>query len=366
MRSILCRRSRVPIGHDEVDDRGVSLIEVLIAIVLLGVGGVATMSALGMSIRGSSTHEDKVGALAALESAAAVLREQVTPRTAEAYRSAGAEAISDPEFAATLTVSGLVCGDVLDELQLGVTSVRGLVQTLDVTAGGPRVADTPGGGQLDDTALPIVYCSVTSVSAAPVTMELSDIGLLTDDVRVEARTSEVCSGSLRAVFTPAPIDPATGLEWRPSFQEVEERRYELILTAGTFAWQAGTVHARIENRMPDDSFVHLGDVPGLFTSTCRSTVAVSNPSPQRHDDGQLLDDLTITVDLNSACGTPSSISFSIETGSGSYTGDLAPAGATWIGTIPGHAAGGPVFAPGTRVITFETNIAIEPIQVEVQ
>lgn len=366
VRCVLRRRSPEPRGPDEATDRGLSLLEVLVSVVLLGLGGVATMVALGASVRGSSTHEEKVAALATLESAAAVLHEKVEPCSASAYLSVAEAAVTDPWWASSLSVTGVSCGSDIDELQLSVTSPRGLVQTLDVVVGGPRVADTPDGGDFDDTNLPIVSCAVTSLVADPVTKELSDIRLLTGDVRVEARTTAACSGSLRAVFTPAPVDPATGLEWRPSFQEIGERHYELILTEGTFAWETGPITARVENRLPDDSFVNLGTLPGLFTTTCRTTSNVSNPSPQLEVDGRLLEPLSITVELSPACTTPPSLTFNIETGSGNYIGTLVPSGTTWTGTIPGHAQDGPVFVPGTRTITIEAPFEIAPIPIQVQ
>lgn len=366
MRPVLQRRSRKSPSHPDATDRGVSLVEVLVAVVLLGIGGAAVMTSLGASIRGSSTHEDKVEALAALETAASMLQHKAEPCTPASYRSLATSAITDPTWASSLTVTNLSCGADVDQLRLGVTSPRGLVQTLDVVIGGPRVADTPGGGELDDTTLPIVSCALVSLTVDPATMELSDSSLLTGDLRIEARTTETCSGSLRAVFDPAPIDPATGLEWRPSFQEIDDRRYELILTEGTFAWETGPVDTQIENRLPNESFVNLGTASDLFATTCRSISSVDVGSPVRDVDGRLLDPLTITVELSPACPSPATMTLRLETGSGSFEATLVPSGQTWIGTVPGQADSGPVFSAGTKSITIEAPFPIEPVTIEVQ
>lgn len=366
VRSTSRRRRPVHPGHESCDDRGLSLIEVLVAVVLLGLGGVAVLGSIGTSIKGSSTHEQKIEALATLESAAAALQHKAEPCTAEAYRSRAAGAVSDSQWAASLAVVNLQCGSETHDLELSVTSHGGLVQTLAVSVGGPRVADVPGGGEFDDANVPFVSCAVTSISAVPSSIELNDIGLLTSDVRVEARTDAVCSGSLRAVFSPEPVDPATNLEWRPSFQEIGERHYELILTEGTFAWHVGPVNARIEHRQPDETFINLGAVNGLLTTTCQKTTHVSNPTPTRHADGGLLDDLFITVELSTACPTPASMSFSVNTGLSTFTADLVPTGSTWTGIIPGHDHGGPEFTPGPKTITFVAPIPVGSLHIEVQ
>ena len=51
-------------------DVGMSLIEVLVAIVLLGTAGVAMLTALNASVRGSTNHEARAVALAAPRGAA--------------------------------------------------------------------------------------------------------------------------------------------------------------------------------------------------------------------------------------------------------------------------------------------------------
>lgn len=363
----MCRAGRSGETPPEpVTDEGLSLIEVLVSVVLLGLGGVAVLGGLGASLRGSAAHETKIEALAALESAAASLRHQVDPCTAEGYRSMAASGIADPRWSASLTVESLDCSTDLHQLRLAVTSEGGLTQTLDLAVGGPRVADVPGQGELDDADLPVVSCVVTNLTAVPPVIELTDSSLLSGDVRIEALTDTTCSGSLRAVFTPAPVDPATGLEWRPSFHEVGEQRYELILTEGTFAWEIGAVNTRVENRRPDDTFVDLGTVAGLVTTTCRADVGVNDESPARHPSGQLVDDLIVTVELSPACSASGSPTFEVNTGAGLYTGTFQASGSQWVAIVPGHDGDGPVFTSGAKSIHIDAAIAIAPVVVVIQ
>ena len=58
-------------------DRGFSLVEILVAVVLLGTAGVAVLGAMGASVRASSTHRDLTNAQVWLQGAADVLQGQL-------------------------------------------------------------------------------------------------------------------------------------------------------------------------------------------------------------------------------------------------------------------------------------------------
>jgi type II secretory pathway pseudopilin PulG len=336
---------------------GFSFIEVLVSIVLLGTAGVAVLAALGSSIRGSVTHEEKVRALSALESAAAGLQRQVDPCTDTAYTAAARAAVVDTEWANSLEVEDLLCGAVLHELRLTVEGPRGLREQLGVTIGGPRVVATDDDDPFDDTSATILSCVATGIQAAPDTAELSDLGLLPDDVLLEVTTDAACSGTLRARFTPAPTDPNTGLAWEPPLTEVSAQLYTLVLTEGTFAWPVGAVDIQVRNEQLTGSTAAIGSRADFFSTTCGVTVSVDDPAPSIAPDGRLAEDLDVTVTLSPWCPAPSGLELSVQTGAELFAGPLLDGGGTWGTSIPGSGGGGPVFTVGPKTIEVSSSTA---------
>lgn len=341
--------SRRPIG-DSRRDRGVTFIEALVSVVLLGTAVVAVLAALGSLIRGSVTHEEKVRALSVLESASAGLQRQADPCTDAAYTVLARAAVLDTEWANSLEVEDLVCGSALHEMRLTVEGPRGLREQLDVTVGGPRVVATDDDDPVDGTPTTILNCLATGIQAVPATAELTDLGLLPADVLLEVTTDAECSGTLRALFTPAPTDPDTGLAWEPPLIEVSTQLYSLVLTEGTFAWPVGAVDIQVRNEQLNGSTAVIGSRTDFFSTTCGVTASVDDPTPTIAPDGRLVQDLVVTVTLSPWCPEHSDPRLSVETGAELFAVDLVQSEGTWGASIPSSGGGGPVFTVGPKTI----------------
>lgn len=346
-------------------DSGLSLIEVLVSVVLMGIGVVVVLGALGASIRGSSVHQDKIAALAALESASAAITVQQDPCTVDAYETA-AKSTLDPAWADRLVVHDLSgCGTDLHHVLLGVTAPGGLDQTLSVSVGGPRVADWDGGSAFDSGEEEVVSCAVTNLIATPDTMEVqafANEGLLANNVTVTVHTDAVCSGTLRAYFTPPPVDPA-GVEWAPPVDSDNE----IVLPKESFTWSVGTVGLEIVQEIRDPetndliSSTSIGSTSDLMELVpCGVSAVVDNPTPGRDDDGRLVDDLGTTVTVSDACPAVSEMNLTVDTGVSIHTDQLVLSGDNWLGTIAGQPDG-PVFEPGPTAIEISVPTATEPI-----
>lgn len=331
-------------------DSGVTFIEVLVSVVLLGTVVVAVLASLGVSIRGSVTHEEKVMALSVLESAASGLKIQADPCDESTYRDLARETVEDPGWAARLEVSAVDCSDTdLHEVTLSVTAPRGLTQVLEVAVGGPRVADTEGAGEFDDSTAPIISCAVTNIVANPNEAVLNDEGVLSEDVTLIVTTDNPgCTSALRANFDPDPINPVDGFEWQPALEGAGDT-YSVVLVAGQYVWTVGTQDVMI---VDDSNGATVGSRAGFLEINCVVEGATSNPSPPRQVDGRLDGDVGVTVTISPACPDPGSLTFTVDTGTEVYTDVLADDDddGAWIGNIPGQEGVGPVFEPGPTTI----------------
>jgi prepilin-type N-terminal cleavage/methylation domain-containing protein len=133
-------------------DEGFTFVEVLVAIVLIGIATVGTMTALQVSLRGSDQHRSRVSALADLQSAGAYLAREghsvVCPgATAAEVEDLLADMPGSRNTGITVVVNGAPnCASGLPRVSLVATHQNGRArESLDVVIGGITVL-SPGGG----------------------------------------------------------------------------------------------------------------------------------------------------------------------------------------------------------------------------
>ena len=359
-------------GHDKADDTtplaaarrdgGVTFIEILVAVVLLGTVVVAVLAALTASIRGSVAHDEKIRALAVLEagSAALVHTEVCDAAVVANYRTAARGGVVDAGWSTRLDVVSVDCvsDPDLHEVTLSVTKPRGGVESLEVTVGGPRVGPADVDGVLDVDPPTEVSCAATSLVASPSPVALADSGVLSQQITVTATTDAVCEGGiLWARFSPAPLgedpgNPGNLIEVEVPFQAgVVEKEYFLTLSPGVLQWEPGPNDVAVVYVPDSGSSVPAGSSTGLFELTCPITASVDNAAPLQDPSGRLNGDLALVLDVSPVCTDPAPFSFRVDTGVTTFVDVLFDNAGTWEGTIAGEPTG-PLFSAGTKLIEF--------------
>lgn len=181
------------------NDRGMSLVEVLIAIILLAIGGTAVMVGLNVSIRGSEEHELRMVALAELSATSSYLATLKVEDCGDysAAVAARPQTLNVPRV--SISISGLACtGDnTLRTVTLRATSNDGRAdETLTLKHGGPTILyqgepdDGSGGGGGGGGGL---QCEWGSVSVTPTEVKLK-AQALTQSVSVSVPYTGDCVG----------------------------------------------------------------------------------------------------------------------------------------------------------------------------
>lgn len=208
-------------------DVGMSLIEVLVAIVLLGTAGVAMLTALNASVRGSTNHEARAVALAELSAAASYLS-SVRVESCADYAQVLAErpaTLATPRATVSLVSVNCPEGQLLREVTLRATDQVGRAEeTITLVLGGPTVI-YEGIPDATTTTLPavttttVVGATTTTTTAPPTTVAACQWGTvsvnpteavvrgnkLSQALTVAVSFSGDCSGrSLTATVTNGP------------------------------------------------------------------------------------------------------------------------------------------------------------------
>lgn len=281
-------------------DPGITLVEILVAVVLMGTAIVAVLAALGTSIRGSATFEKRVTGLSVIETASAAVTER--QRTCGEYQDVARDAVAiagvgDPDG---LTISGADCSGPLHRVPIAyVDPATGTPSSLVVTVSEFRTDPEPFGG--DDSGVGgSDACTITAVSPSPPTMGwwpeaiVDPAGpqraVLDQDVVVSVATHPDC-GQLRAVLGGSP--PIATVE----MSKLGANNHVFVVNGRDRSWPLGPVAATYEQRR----------------STGWSTVSASNGSP------------LFTVE-NEPCviadGSPIAVPASMGTGTGANSNTL--------------------------------------------
>lgn len=206
-------------------DAGMSLIEVLVAIVLLGTAGVATLTALHASVRGSTNHEARSVALAELSAAASYLASVRVPSCDDyaAVLAARPETLAMPRATVTLVSVDCPPGETLRRVTLRATDQQGRAEeTVTIVHGGPTViyegvpdASTTtvpsvttttvvGATTTTSTTLPVTACNFLNVAVNP-TEAVVKANKLSQSLTVTVSFEGDCSGrTLTASVTNGP------------------------------------------------------------------------------------------------------------------------------------------------------------------
>lgn len=195
-------------------DRGVSFLEVLVTVVLLGLAGVATLTALTTSIRGSDQHKSKVAALSELQGAGAYLQREAneldcateTEPTPQFYADKLAGAVSGtPERpgarneGVTVSVASVDCSTGLPVVSLRADHSKGnATEELDVVVGGVSV-DKPGTGTGGPAGPGGDPCSFQDATATPI--EVNKVGNgISQTVTIRLQYTGDCSSASASAF----------------------------------------------------------------------------------------------------------------------------------------------------------------------
>lgn len=188
-------------------DGGTTFVEALVAVVLLGLGGVATMTALRTSIQGSDQHKSKVAALSELEGAGAYLQREANDRDC------GSTPVADQTYYAsalpsrpgirndgvTVSVTGVVCTSGLPIVSLTAAHARGnATESLNVTVGGISVAKN-GDGTGGPAGPGSGACTWVTASATPVSVNKSG-SQLSQPVTVRLTYTGGCSSATASAY----------------------------------------------------------------------------------------------------------------------------------------------------------------------
>lgn len=178
-------------------DLGMTLVEVLVAIILLAVGGTAVMVGLNVSIRGSEKHELRMVALAELSATSSYLAtvKVIDCSTYPAVVAARPQTLNVPRVAISITSIDCVAGNVVRTVTLRATSNDGRVdESMVVKHGAPTILyqgvpdDGSGGGGGNGST-----CSWGSVSVTPTEVKLK-AQALTQTVFVSVPYTGDCIG----------------------------------------------------------------------------------------------------------------------------------------------------------------------------
>ncbi len=333
-----------------------TLIEVLVAVVLLGIGGTATMSALAASIQGSSVFESRIAGLAVLETSASGLTKQVQPCTGAAYQAAARAAIPADSWGTSAfgspdnMTASVVCDAAFHVVTLtyAAPNARGN-STLRLTLGGPTVSNSAasGGGTSPTPTIGDTTCDVASVSANPATMgRISDF-TLDRDVSISVQLTGNC-GLVRArltlldgtFFYPDPVSDG-----------------KVIIRGRISKWAAGPAVVRFEHELSGWTPMNGGATfPAFTVDECVTAVTVNPSTVQLDASGQLVTNVTLNATpsatmLATTSNACSGLTWHAATGAGTTvaTGTMTLSGPTVNGVIAGTPTG-TMWAAGTRTV----------------
>ncbi|NNE12371.1 MAG: type II secretion system protein [Ilumatobacter sp.] len=225
-------------------DSGVTFIEILVAVVLLGIGGVATLVALTVSIKGSDQHRSKVNAIAELEGAGAYLARTEynsncsTPPTPASLTLAAANRPGVNNGEITVTVTNVDCSGGLPLITLEADSARGhALESLDVVIGGISVLQPEGASSSGPT------CTWGSLTATPPTVNVHTSGANAGKLKSNATISlnlnfsGPCSGPVTATIS----SPSTGSFTKDLTQDpLDPQLLNATLQSDEIYWQPDT------------------------------------------------------------------------------------------------------------------------------
>lgn len=332
-----------------------NMIEVLVAVVLLGMGGVATMSALGATIRGSSTFETKIAGLAVIETAASGLTKRVEPCTSAAYQDAARAAIPTTGWGSSafgspdnLTAS-VVCAAAFHVVTLNYTAPnnRGS-STLRLTIGGPTVSFTSTGGGAGGSQPTVgdTTCVFTSLTATPPVMTWYTGRVLDKDVTMSVQFTGNC-GEVKALFTP--LNDATPL-YLPVSKPTGSNSGVLLIPGRANAWMEGTARLRFEHELTGWTPMNGGATfPAFVVDQCvLSSVAIAPATVELLPSGRLATSTAVSATASGVCD---GLTWTAATGIGAAkaSGALTGAGTAVTGSLPG-APVGDLWAPGTKTV----------------
>lgn len=257
-------------ANDRIDqvssrrDRGTTFLEVLVATVLLGLAGVATMTALSVSIQGSDQHKSKVGALAELEGAGAYLAREsnttncTTSPNISMYETILASRPGTRNDGVTVTVDAVDCTSGLPLVSLTATHVKGnATESLDVTVGGISVVKNGNGsGGLGGPGAG--SCTWGTASATPVSVNKQG-SKLRESVTIRLAYTNNCSlaAASARVYQTAPTPKSITLSMTNTGSSI----FEATLAKDAVNWDKGDVFVTITTVGP----------PGTFTTSFKVT-----------------------------------------------------------------------------------------------
>lgn len=237
-------------------DEGSSFIELLVSIVLLGIGGLATMTALSVTIQGSDQHKSKIGALAELEGAAAYLTRAVADEpladcsatlTASFFDGYLSDpALVNPNPGVTVEATAVSCARGVAEVTLVATHATkaNATESLNVAVGGISVLEdgiigsgpAPGGCMWTGVSFDhnsVILKANGQINTA-VTVELGYTGDCTSETVTIHATDYPASGN------PRPNPASMNLSGHATFGE-----FEKTYSKNYFNWVEGPVELQI-------------------------------------------------------------------------------------------------------------------------
>lgn len=245
-------------------DVGTTFIEVLVATVLLGLGGVAVLTGLQVSITGSDQHKSKVGALSEIEGAGAYLQREAIARdcrpgnlaTAGYYQDHldGTGPIAFPRpgtrnDGVTVLVTNVSCTTGLPVVTLFAGHAKGnATERMDVVVGGISVLKNGDGtgGPAGPVPGPCVW---GSASTTPVSVNKSG-NQLAEPVTIRLTYTGSCSSATASAFLsqPAPSPRSTTLTMSPGGV------FNAPLDPNAVNWKREVVNVTITTNNPSGTF----------------------------------------------------------------------------------------------------------------
>jgi type II secretory pathway pseudopilin PulG len=219
-----------------------SFIEILVAVVLLGIAGVAVLTSMSVSVRGSDQHRSKVAAVSELQGAGAYLAREAFNTTCASTPADLNAVLANRDGATTqgitITVDGVTCVAGLPVVALTATHAKGhAVESLSVTVGGisvlkPGTGAGPGPGPGPGpctwgtaSALPVSINKSGNKLAQPVTIKIAYTG----DCSTATVSATMTSGS--ASFSRPMTDQGGLFQVTLATNEVNWNQYGLTLVS---------------------------------------------------------------------------------------------------------------------------------------